>query len=86
MRVTEFVTTPNPNAMKCVTDATPGAGPRSFPDAASAAPDPLARALFAIPGVTALLIHDGWFTVSKAGDADWKTLKKQISAAVEQVG
>jgi hypothetical protein len=81
--ITEFVTTPNPNALKCVVSGSLGPGPRSFSSPSAAATDPLANALLALPGITSVLIHDSWFTVSKSPDADWKTLKTALSRAVE---
>ena len=84
--ITEFVSTPNPNALKCVVSGSLGPGPRSFSSSTSARPqpaDPLANALLAIPGITSVLIHDSWFTVSKSPDADWKAIKTAVSRAVE---
>jgi hypothetical protein len=85
-RITEFQTTPNPNALKCVLDrklASPPQPPppRSYFNAEQAKGDRLAEALFAISGVRNLLIQAGWITVSKAADSDWKPIK----AAVERV-
>ncbi|MFZ4572913.1 MAG: NifU N-terminal domain-containing protein [Phycisphaerales bacterium] len=82
-RVTEFVPTPNPNALKCVVEGSLGAGPRSFSAPADAASDPIARMLLSIPGVKSVLIHDAWFTVSKSPDADWKAIKAAISRSME---
>ncbi len=80
--VTEFVTTPNPNAVKCVLDRSPAPdGPRSYVRAEDASGDPLGAALMAIPGVRNVLIHDGWVSVGKAPDAEWKGVK----AAVKRV-
>lgn len=88
--ITEFVSTPNPNALKCVVSGSLGPGPRSFsstpPSTSSSRPqpaDPLANALLAIPGITSVLIHDSWFTVSKSPDADWKAIKTAVFRAVE---
>jgi hypothetical protein len=82
-RVLEFAATPNPNALKCVLDGSPAPqSPRSYvgtgPDAAV---DPLGAALMAVPGVRNVLIHDGWVSVGKTPEADWKPIK----AAVKQV-
>jgi len=78
-KIIEFVSTPNPNAMKCVLDVPLGSGTRSYFSAASAAGDAHAAALFAIEGVTNVLIHEsGWVTVSKSPDVAWPALKKKI--------
>lgn len=82
-RVVRFETTPNPNAVKCVLDRSPATTPRSYFTAESAANDPLGSALFAIDGITNVLIHDGWVSVCKAPDAPWPSLKtalKQVFA------
>jgi hypothetical protein len=81
--VRAFQPTPNPNALKCSLDHAITRKPRSYfnPAEAAAASDPLAQSLFAIPGVTNLLINNDWITVSKSPEADWKPIR----AAVEQV-
>ncbi|MFG0306131.1 MAG: NifU N-terminal domain-containing protein [Phycisphaerales bacterium JB040] len=77
-RILQFESTPNPNATKVLVEPSPATTPRSYRQPDAPADDPLARALFNIPGVTNLLIHDGWISVGKAPDADWKTLKAAI--------
>jgi len=78
-QIVEFQATPNPNAVKCVLDSSPTAGSmRSYSSAAQAGDDPLGSALFAIPGVTNLLIHDGWIAVGKDPGVDWKSVKAGI--------
>jgi NFU1 iron-sulfur cluster scaffold homolog, mitochondrial len=81
IKISQFQTTPNPNAIKCVLDHRLADTPRSYFNAQQAAEDPLAVSLFAIPGVTNLLIHETFITVGKSAEADWKTVK----AAVERV-
>ena len=77
----EFRDTPNPNAVKCVLDRSMGEGMRSYFNAAQAAGDPVASRLFAIEGVTNVLIHGDWLTVSKRPEAAWGPIRR----AVEQV-
>ncbi|TVQ60934.1 MAG: scaffolding protein [Phycisphaerales bacterium] len=77
-RVTKFESTPNPNALKCLVEPSPGPTPRSYFDAASAAGDPLGEALFAIDGVTNVLIHTAFITVCKRPDRAWGAMKKAI--------
>lgn len=77
-KVTRFQDTPNPNALKCVLDRSPSATPRSYFTAAEAKDDPLGSKLFAIRGVTNVLINDGWITVCKAADAPWKPIRSAI--------
>ncbi len=95
--VQEFQATPNPNALKCVLDkavARPDAGgtgggadaARSYFTREQASADPVAAALFAIEGVTNVLIVKDWVTVSKAPGAEWGKLKPKIKTALAGVG
>lgn len=79
--VVSFQSTPNPNALKCLLDRKTGDRLRSYFNAGQAAADPLARALFAIDGVTNVLISTDWVTINKRPEAAWKPIK----AAVERV-
>ncbi|HLP82782.1 MAG TPA: NifU N-terminal domain-containing protein [Phycisphaerales bacterium] len=86
-RIVEYITTPNPHALKCVLDAPPtpladADKVRSYRDAASAAADPLAAKLFAIEGVRNILIVNNWITVGKAEAATWKSLKPALERAL----
>lgn len=84
--VREFVTTPNPNAVKCVLDASPSPeGARPFADAEAAKDNPVAAALFAVPGVRSLLLHDGWLTVVKDPSAPWPAIRTGITKALASV-
>lgn len=80
--VREFQSTPNPNAVKCVLDRAireRELGPGSYRSAEAARSDPTAAALFAIPGVTNLLINEDWVTVNKSAEADWKKVRAEVS-------
>lgn len=73
-----FETTPNPNALKCVLD-TPRAGPIvSAGKAEEAGGDELAIALLATPGITRVLLHTAFVTVSKDPAADWTPIKRAV--------
>lgn len=84
MRITDFQATPNPNAIKCVLDHRLPDTPRSYFRPDQAAGDPLAIALFAIPGVTNLLIHEAFITVGKRPDADWKSIKPAVERILRE--
>jgi len=73
-----FETTPNPNAVKCVRDEPIIEGIRSYrtPEEADCE---LSRAVFAIEGVTSLLINTTWMTVNKSADASWAPIKRRVS-------
>ena len=88
VKVVKFEPTPNPNAVKCLLDGPlpGGAGVlRSFLSVREAVDDPLASALFAIEGVTTLLISERWITVNKASDADFEPIKRQVRAVLAGV-
>lgn len=87
IRVVRFEPTPNPNALKCWVDRRVSDGPRSFLNAEAAAHaalggDPLPAALFAVAGVTNVLLLGDWLTVGKSAQADWKTVRKGVERAL----
>ncbi len=83
--VAKFQETPTPNAIKCVLDRRAGDRPRSYFDAASAQGDPIASRLFAIEGVTNVLINGDWITVNKSPDASWADVKRGIERVLREV-
>lgn len=83
--ITRFEQTPNPNALKCYLEPplpprTPDA--RSYRSPEAAAASPLPKALFQVPGVTSLLLMEGWLTVNKSPEADWPSIKRRLKAAL----
>ncbi len=91
MQILRVEPTPNPNAIKFVLTRmlSPGAG-REVPDRSAAAGDPLAEALFEIPGVTSLYFHDNYVTVTMGPEADWhevyRSAQEKIEAQAEPEG
>lgn len=83
-RVVRFEETPNPNAVKAVLDRSPGQSPRAYRSAEAAQADPLGATLMALPGVTNILIHDGWISVGKSGSTAWRDLKRAIEKALAE--
>jgi pyrimidine deaminase RibD-like protein len=73
-----FETTPNPNAIKCVLDAPRTGAIISAGSIPEAAGDPHAEALLAIRGVTRVLLHTAFVTVSKEPTADWAPIKRAV--------
>ena len=84
--ITEFESTPNPNAVKCWLDRPISDAPRSYFNAAMAKDDPIAAALFAEAGVTNLLFNGDWMTVNKPPDADWASIKSKVKRVLAGVG
>lgn len=86
--ITQFQVTPNPHALKCVLDrriAPSGRSYRSREEAPDPAADPLGAALFAIPGVTGVLIQPDWFTISKSPDAEWSAIRREAQRALREL-
>lgn len=80
--VTEFQSTPNPNAVKCILDKSirdPKIGPGSYRSASAAVEDPVASAFFSIKGVNNVLINNDWITVGKEPAADWRSIKAAVT-------
>lgn len=84
MRVVRIEPTPNPNAVKVVVEPAPAGGIRSYFSVGQAKgeADPLAHALFAIPGVTSLLIHQTFVSINKAPEAGWGPIKKAAERVI----
>lgn len=77
--------TPNPNAAKFVVGATLAEeGSRSYFDAEDAEEDPLARRLFRVDGVEALLIVDDFVTVTKEEGLEWADLVDDVKEALRR--
>ena len=81
-RVIEIQPTPNPNARKFVLDQPVSQQPISFFNAEAATGYPLAAKLFAIPGVSSLLLLGDFITINKSPDADWDDISKQARAVL----
>ena len=75
--------TPNPQVLKFLPgrELLPG-GSREFVSLDEADASPLARALFAIPGVTRVYFGDEFLTVTKDRERDWAHLKAPILAEI----
>ena len=82
--VREFQETPNPNALKCVLDKLVTEKPRSYFTADQASGDPLGRALFAIDGVTNILINRDWITVSKRAHMPWPRVRSAVQKVLRE--
>jgi hypothetical protein len=84
LRVIRAESTPNPNAMKFVVEPSTGVTIRSYFRAEQASGDSLGEALFAVPGVTNVLIQPGWIAVNKSPDAAWPAIKRRVERALAQ--
>jgi Fe-S cluster biogenesis protein NfuA len=75
--------TPNPATLKFL----PGSmvmprGTADFADVSQASQSPLAKALFAVDGVTGVFLGSDFISVAKAEAVDWLVLKPQVLAAI----
>jgi len=83
-RVLEIQPTPNPNAAKFVLDQPVSEQPTSFFNAGAAKGHALAEQLFAIPGVSSLLLLGDFITVNKTPDAHWGEISPRVKAILLQ--
>ncbi|WP_273501950.1 NifU family protein [Paracoccus sphaerophysae] len=76
-------TTPNPATLKFLPgDTVLATGTADFPQAEAAADSPLARRVFAVPGVTGVFLGSDFVTVTKADAAHWDQIKPSILGAI----
>ena len=84
-KIAEIEGTPNPNAMKFILKEPLTWGiTRSYDNAAQAAGDPLAAALFDVEHVTNVFYVDHWLTVTQDGQADWPELLRQLAPPIRE--
>ncbi len=76
--IREVLPTPNPHAVKFVLDQPISDRPLSFLNAGAAQEHALAKQLFAIPGVTGVLLLGDFVTINKSSDAKWPDIKKNV--------
>ncbi len=76
--IREFQATPNPNALKLVLDKAVSEQPMSFLTPAAAENHALARQLFAISGVTSVLLLGDFITINKSPNARWPDIKRNV--------
>ena len=84
-RVVEIQATPNPNAAKLVLDRPVSQQPMSFFNSSAANDFPLAKKLFAIPGVSSLLLLGDFITINKSPDADWDDITDAAKSVLKSM-
>ncbi|MDM7459919.1 MAG: NifU family protein [Paracoccus sp. (in: a-proteobacteria)] len=76
-------TTPNPATLKFLPGETVlGSGTADFPAAEAATSSPLARRIFAVPGVTGVFLGRDFVTVTKDDATIWDHLKPSVLGAI----
>ena len=83
--VVEVQPTPNPNALKFLLDGEIATQPTSFFSADAATDHAIASRLFAIQGVSSLLLLGDFVTVNKSADASWPPIKEQVRRVLAAV-
>jgi Fe-S cluster biogenesis protein NfuA len=84
-KIAEIEPTPNPNARKFVLKEPLTWGiTRSYENAAQAAGDPLAEALFDVEHVTNVFYVDHWITVTQDGQASWDELLRKLAPPIRE--
>jgi Fe-S cluster biogenesis protein NfuA len=79
----ETETTPNPATLKFLPGrAVMPAGTANFTASEQAAHSPLAKRLFAVPGVSGVYLGGDFVTVTKADSEDWFALKPPVLGAI----
>ena len=74
-----LVRTPNPNSIKFQTTKTLHDGPAAaFYSAQQAQDHPVASQLFALPGVTGVMILNDFCSVNKQENVDWEELAPRV--------
>jgi hypothetical protein len=82
INVSDIQPTPNPNALKFVLDRSIADQPASFFNAEAARDHPLASKLFAVSGVSSLLLLGDFITVNKTPQAKWPQIKQGVRDAL----
>jgi Fe-S cluster biogenesis protein NfuA len=76
--------TPNPNTLKFVVNQTLlEKGAANFTDSTKAEKSPLAKKLFDVPGVVAVLIGTNFVTITKAPNGEWDILADEVPKKLE---
>lgn len=83
-KITKIESTPNPRARKLIVDPSPGSI-RSFFKPEDARDDPMGKALFDIEGVTNVLIHTHFVSVSIKDPSAWTSTLPKLREALRSV-
>lgn len=76
--------TPNPNTLKFVVNRQLlERGAANFPDIAKASHSPLAKKLFAVPGVHGVMIGTNFVTITKSSDGNWDVVAEEVPKTIE---
>ena len=82
--VLDIQETPNPNALKFILDRRITEQPVSFFQAHAAGDHAIASKLFAVEGVSSLLLLGDFLTVNKRPEVAWKRIKTAVQEILKQ--
>jgi hypothetical protein len=82
--VREVQPTPNPNAVKLILDRSICTEPLSFRTPELAEAHPVAKRLFALKGVSAVLLLHDFVTINKSPEARWADITGRAKRALEK--
>ena len=85
-RVKEIQPTPNPNAAKFVLDGVISEQSVSFLRAEEGRDHPIAAQLFAIKGVTGVLLLGDFVTVNKSPQVQWTSITSKVQEILQNAG
>lgn len=76
--------TPNPSTLKfSVNRALLPSGSFNFTDPSQADHAPLARKVFAVPGIAAVMVGTNFVTITKGESGNWNTIAEEVPKAIE---
>lgn len=78
----QITPTPNPNAIRIGLSTTVAPKALSFASAALAESDPLAKKLFAVPGVSNVFMINNFVTVNKDPGAEWSAIEPRVAQII----
>ena len=74
--------TPNPNSLKITVSAPVSPKPATFASPGAAESDPLAKKLFAVPGVKSVFMISNFVTVTKDPATEWDAIANRLGDIV----
>ena len=84
--VKEIQPTPNPNAVKFILDRQIAEQPTSFLRASAAEGHPIAHKLFAITGVSSVLMLGDFVTINKSPETAWPDITAKVKRVLAAAG
>ncbi len=75
--------TPNPNAIRVGLSTVVAPKALTFGTAAQAEGHPLAKALFAVPGVASVFMLNNFISITRDPGADWGAIEPRVAQVLE---